>query len=109
MGWRTAAGTCPARPPGSIPPDGQNRSPAYSSGVRMSSRVVPGSAIAARTASCPARRRGSGGPAVAAGAGSAPALLTGRPSSRQLSREQFSILASACPYSFASQKPMAGA
>ncbi len=37
-------GTCPARPPGSSPPEGQNRSPRYSASERTSTIVMPGGA-----------------------------------------------------------------
>ena len=46
MGWWTAEGTCPARPPGSRPPDGQNRSPRYSTSERTSRSVRPGPPMA---------------------------------------------------------------
>jgi hypothetical protein len=48
-GLMDAEGTCPARPPGSMPPDGQKRSPSYSGVERTSTRVVPGRPMASGT------------------------------------------------------------
>ena len=45
--------------PDSRPPEGQNRSPRYSSQVRTSSSVRPGRPNASRTAAWPARSDGS--------------------------------------------------
>ena len=61
-GWWSADGTRPARPPGSMPPEGQNRSPRYSASERTSrmggTRVTDGRAqprCGPRGAGCSAR------------------------------------------------------
>ena len=58
IGTLMEPGTRPARPPSSVAPDGQKRSPRYSLSARTSRRIADGSPIAASNASRDASRGG---------------------------------------------------